>query len=126
MTLDGFGLPDGGARPPLPFPLQGSGPAGRGLEAARAAAAAGSRDRDPAEVRKAAQMLEGHFITMLLDELRTPLLTEEDDEGYFVPSREEQLFTKQLDVALGEELAKAGQLGLADIIVKQLLPDTPA
>lgn len=79
-------------------------------------------DSDPAAVRKAATLLESHFLTMLLQEMRTPMLDDEAKEGYFTRSREERLFTRHLDLALGDLLAERGPLGLAELIVRQLLP----
>lgn len=83
------------------------------------------RDADPAAVREAAQQLESYFLNMLLAELREPGLFGDEEDGYFAPSREERFFQQQLDQALGDELARTGQLGLADIIVQQLLPPEP-
>jgi len=84
-----------------------------------------SKDDDPEEVRKAATLLESHFLTMLLRELRTPLFDTERDE-YFAPSRAEETFTSQLDEALGDSLAERRDLGLADLIIRQLLPEQTA
>lgn len=83
------------------------------------------RDADPETVRGAAQLLESYFLTLLIEEMRGPYLFDEDEDGLFAPSREELLFTQQLDQVLGEELARTGQLGLADLIVRQLLPEAP-
>ncbi len=93
--------------------------------AALALRAGGLQDRpaDPEAVREAAQQLESFFLTMLLQEMREPHLFDEDEEGLFVQSREERMFLQQLDQALGDELARTGQLGLAEVILRQLQPE---
>lgn len=124
---------------PLSLPLGGLGstlleagaaalhPAAQlGLEPGSDAVRALQTGEDPAKVRAAAQLVESYFLTMLLQAMRTPILdTDDDEEALFAPSREERLYTQQLDQALGDELARAGQLGLAELIVQQLLPEDP-
>ncbi len=85
-----------------------------------------SADEDPEAVAEAARAIEGYFLTMLLREMRySPLRLHDDEDGYFAASRAEEMFTRQLDQVLSEEAAVSGQLGLADIIVRQLLPEAP-
>lgn len=125
--LSTFGVPRTG----LPLELTSGSAARANLLALRPGQEAlpfarASRDSDPAAVREAATMLEGHFLTMLLGQMRESMvLNDEDEEGWFHRSRAEEMFTDQLDEALGEELAQRHQVGIADLIVRQLLPPEP-
>ena len=105
---------------PLPLP-------GRGLDGLLPGQVTSLRPttgtgEDPETVREAGRMLESFFLTMLLKQMRSTVTAlRDDDEGYFAPPRAEEIFTQQLDQVLGDELARANQLGLADVIVRQLL-----
>ena len=119
------GLPGLSAPPPV-LPLLGMGADALRPGAGPPTTSAAGTDTDPVDVLNAARQLEGFFLTMLLQEMRAPHLFDEDDDGLFVQSREERIFLQQLDQALGDELARTGQLGLADVIVQQLLPAEPS
>ena len=81
-------------------------------------------DADVDTVHKAARMLEGFFLTLLLQQMReSSVYLRGDEDGFFIPSRAEEIFTEQLDQVMGEAMAQGGQLGLADVIIRQLLPE---
>ena len=106
-------FPDALVQPPLP-PVPGAAvlPSADALARARAGDA-----QAEAQVRRAARMLETHFVTWLLREMRATL-----PEGGLLPrGPAQEVYEQMLDDALAESMARGRGLGLAQAIEAQLL-----
>jgi len=100
--------------PALPQPPAMSAAGLRAL--ARRAQAGDAHAR--AGVREAAQMLEAHFVTWLLREMRRTI-----PEGGLLPrGPAQETYDQLLDDALGQAVARRGGIGLARAIEAQLAP----
>jgi len=76
---------------------------------------------EKAAIREAAETFESYFIQIMLREMRKTI----PDEGGLIPrSQAERIFTEMLDEQKSIEMARAGGIGLADVIVKQLTRDS--
>jgi len=72
-----------------------------------------------AEIREAAEKFESYFINLMFREMRRT--TQNFNEGSFIPqSHAERIFTEMLDEAVAEDAARAGGIGLADMIYRQM------
>lgn len=71
-------------------------------------------------IQYAAEAFESYFIQMMLREMRRTI----PDEGGLIPtSQAERIFTEMLDEEISKEAARAGGIGLAQVIVQQLARD---
>lgn len=84
----------------------------RRLAAAREAAAS----RDDAKLRQACQGMETVFLSLLLKEMRATVPTDP------LNSHGEEIFRSFLDDELAKTSARAGGIGLADMLYRQLAP----
>lgn len=100
-------------QPPLP-----QGPSRVALPSSDTLAQARAGDADArAEVERATQMLETHFVTWLLREMRRTV-----PEGGLLPRGPAQdIYEQMLDDALAQSIARGGGLGLAEALENQLL-----
>jgi len=72
---------------------------------------------DRAALRNAAEMMESYFINMMFREMRRTTLNEHS----FIPkSHAERIFQEMLDEQVAEDAARAGGIGLADMIYRQM------
>ncbi len=81
-------------------------------------------DPEPAQLREAAGELEAYFLHVLIREMRKTIPPNPILNG----GKAEEIFQDFLDEEISIELAKSGQLGLADLIYKnleELLKQTP-
>jgi len=76
---------------------------------------------DPARVKAAAEKFEGFFIGQLLREMRRST-REMAGEGSVFKSTLDQDMLDMADVALGDSLASQHAFGIADAILRQLVP----
>lgn len=72
--------------------------------------------KDQAELRKATQEMEAFFLSLLWREMRATI----PRSGLFPRGLAEDIFEEMLDQAYAQAMAKAGGLGLADILYRQL------
>lgn len=113
-------FPDALIQPPLP-----PGPSRAHLPSAQMVGRAQAGDAAAqAEVRRAAQMLEGHFVTWLLREMRKTV----PDGGLLERGPAQDIYEQMLDDSLAESITQGQGLGLAEAITRQLLahPSRPA
>ena len=75
---------------------------------------------DEARLRFAAQKLEAVWLAHVLKESRGTA------QGFLDSSMASQTFRDMLDEALAEEIATSGKFGLADGMVRQLMPEAGA
>jgi flagellar protein FlgJ len=73
-------------------------------------------DTDPERLRGAARELEAYFLNVLITEMRKTIPTTPLLHG----GKAEEIFQGFLDEELSQELARTGQLGLADYIYESL------
>jgi flagellar protein FlgJ len=74
---------------------------------------------DRAEIRNAAEMFESFFINMMFREMRRT--SAHLNENSFLPkSHAEKIFTEMMDEQVAENAARAGGIGIADMIYKQM------
>ena len=81
-------------------------------------------DSDPVQLRDAARELEAYFLHVLIREMRKTIPPNPILNG----GKAEEIFRDFLDEEMAAELAKSGQLGLADLIyrnLEELLKQTP-
>lgn len=71
-------------------------------------------------IKGAAREFEAYFIQILLREMRNTI---PDDGGLIPTSQAERIFTEMLDEEIAKEAARAGGIGLAEVIVQQLTRD---
>jgi flagellar protein FlgJ len=76
-----------------------------------------------AKVRDAAEKFEGFFIAQLLRQMRESTRAMAGEESVF-NSRSAQEMLDMADLALADSLAGQRAFGIADVIVRQLLPQT--
>jgi peptidoglycan hydrolase FlgJ len=74
-----------------------------------------------AKVREAASKFEGFFIAQILRQMRESTRTMASDDSVF-NSRSGREMLDMADVALADSMAGQGAFGIADVIVRQLLP----
>ena len=72
-------------------------------------------------IREAAEAFESYFIQILLREMRRTI---PDDGGLIPKSQAERIFTEMLDEEIAKEAARAGGIGLSQVIVQQLTRDS--
>jgi len=72
-------------------------------------------------IRNAAETFESYFIQIMLREMRRTI---PDDGGLIPKSQAERIFTEMLDEEKSKEMARAGGIGLADVIVRQMTRDS--
>lgn len=106
-------FPDLHIQPPLPQTPAGSAvPSAGTLARARTGDAAAQQ-----EVQRASRMLEAHFVTLLLREMRRTV-----PEGGLLPRGPAQdIYEQMLDDALAQAVSRGRGLGLAQAIEAQLL-----
>ena len=73
--------------------------------------------REKEAIREAAEAFESYFIQMMLREMRR---TVPQDQGLFQKSMGERIFREMLDEEMSKEMARAGGIGLSQIIIQQL------
>lgn len=74
---------------------------------------------DRAAIRNAAEMFESFFINMMFREMRRT--SQNLNENSFIPqSHAERIFTEMMDEQIAEKAARAGGIGLADMIYRQM------
>ena len=81
-----------------------------------------ARQNSPDAAREAAQQFEAVFIQMMLKSMRAA----SSSEGGIMDNAQSRLYLELFDQQLALSMAKQGQLGLADQIVKQLGGETAA
>ncbi len=79
------------------------------------------RNNDPKEIKKAAQMMEGFFLSMLLKEMDKTI----PRTGLMDGGTAEEFFREMLYDKMGEDMARAGGIGLGDMITRQLTGTGP-
>lgn len=87
------------------------------------AAQAGGRADDTAELRQAAQEFESFLLQQLLKQARASARLLGGDTQPEMPGRD--IFESWQDESYAQAIASAGGLGLADMLVRQLQPQTP-
>jgi len=113
-------FPDALIQPPLP-----RGPSPLAMPSSKVVGRAQAGDKAAqAKVRHAAQMLESHFTTWLLREMRKTV----PDGGLIERGPAQDIYEQMLDDSLAESIAQGNGLGLAEAITRQLLapPSRPA
>ena len=80
--------------------------------------ARGPKNNSPEDVKKAASMMEGFFLSMLFKEMQKTVPKGGLLDGGFA----EEVFRSMMYDQLGEEAAKGGGLGLGDMMLEQLAP----
>lgn len=78
-----------------------------------------------AKVRDAAEKFEGFFIAQMLRQMRESTRTMAGEDSVF-NSRSAQEMLDMADLALADSLAGQRAFGIADVIVRQLLPQPTA
>jgi len=71
---------------------------------------------EKADIREAAEAFESYFLQIMMREMRNTV----PDNGLIPRSNAEQIFTDMLDQETAIETARAGGIGLADIIIRQM------
>ena len=77
-------------------------------------------DEEMQAIKFAAETFESYFIQIMLREMRRTI---PDDGGLIPKSQAERIFTEMLDEQKSKEMARAGGIGLAQVIVQQLTRD---
>lgn len=79
------------------------------------------KENPQAGTKAVAQQFESMFVNLMLKSMRqaTP------QDGIF-SSNENKMYTELMDQQLADKLTKQSSLGLADVMLRQLMPDTPA
>ena len=80
----------------------------------------GMSDVERQAIQDAAEAFESYFLQIMLREMRRTI---PDDGGLIPKSQAEQIFTEMLDEEIAIEAARAGGIGLADVIVQQMTRD---
>ena len=74
---------------------------------------------DRAALRDAAEMFESFFLNMMFREMRRT--SAHLNENAFIPkSHAERIFTEMMDEQVAEDAARAGGIGIADMIYRQM------
>jgi flagellar protein FlgJ len=73
---------------------------------------------EKAGIVNAAREFEAYFLQMMLREMRRTIPQQE--EGMFAKSTAEEIFTDKLDEQRARDMAAAGGIGLADMMVMQM------
>lgn len=76
----------------------------------------GAREEDEVALRAAARDVEAYFLKEMLASMRKTV----PSGGLFEKSFAKETYEAMLDEKLAEEMAKAGGIGLGELIVKQL------
>lgn len=74
--------------------------------------------------RKAAQQFESHFIAQMLHDMRRSSRALSDPDGSRPSQGQEML--DLADTMVADQLAAQGAFGIADLLLCQVLPQTPA
>ncbi|WP_346353606.1 rod-binding protein [Azotosporobacter soli] len=85
---------------------------------AKELAAAGEKlktDKDDVKLRQTCQELESVFINLMLTEMRKTVPKED-----MINTRNQELFQSMMDVETTRNMSKAGGIGLADMMYRQL------
>jgi flagellar protein FlgJ len=100
----------------MPEDLRVLGPSAIGvLRPERPATAAGPKGVDP-KLKDACEQMESLFINTLLTEMRKTV----DTSGLMDGGRSEEIYTSLMDAELAKQMARAGGVGLARILIEQL------
>ena len=76
--------------------------------------------KDDAKLKKTCQDLEAVFLNIMMTNMRKTV-----DKSKLVDSSQEETMTSMLDAEMTKDMAKAGGIGLADMLYRQLrTPDT--
>jgi flagellar protein FlgJ len=73
------------------------------------------------KLKDAAQQFESFFVGYLLKEMRKGSASDEKG-GLFTPSEGEKVFRDMMDDETARSISKTGQLGMADLLYKELAP----
>lgn len=74
---------------------------------------------DREAIRNAAEMFEAFFLNMMFREMRRT--SQQLNENSFIPkSHAERIFTEMMDEQVSENAARAGGIGIADMIYRQM------
>jgi peptidoglycan hydrolase FlgJ len=79
---------------------------------------------DATAVKAAAEKFEGFFIGQLLREMRSSTREMSGEDSIYSSSTDQDMLD-MADVALGDSLASQHAFGVADAILRQLLPAAP-
>ncbi len=72
-------------------------------------------NNSPQALREAAKQMEGIFVQMMLKSMRDASL-----KGGLLESQASEMYTSMYDQQISQDIAQKGQLGFADMIVKQM------
>lgn len=89
---------------------------------AKELAAAGDKlkkDKDDEKLRKTCQEMESVFLNMMLTQMRSTV-----PKSGLIGTRQEELFQSMMDTETTRNMAKAGGIGLADLMYRQLSQPT--
>ena len=70
------------------------------------------------EIKMACEEFESYFLQMMFREMRK---TSFNEDGMFARSNAEKIFTDMMDEEVAKSAAKAGGIGLADMMYKQMV-----
>jgi flagellar protein FlgJ len=79
-------------------------------------------DKDKARLKKACQEMESVFLNLMLTKMRDTV----PKSKLFGDSSQEEIIRSMLDSEMTKDLAKAGGIGLADMLYRQLTLETEA
>lgn len=68
-------------------------------------------------IREAAKAFESYFLQIMLREMRRTI---PEDGGLIPKSQAERIFTEMLDEEMAKDMAQAGGIGLAQVIIEQM------
>ena len=113
-------------RPDTPIPTAGPGPGAGpadplGLNSIRPALDSQAATEQAA--RKAAQQFESHFIAQMLHDMRRSSQALSDSDGSRPSQGQEML--DLADTMVADQLATQGAFGIADLLLRQVLPQAP-
>lgn len=87
------------------------------LSAAAAPAAPAAELAKRAKIREAAEQFEAQFLAIMLQ----PMFEGTDVEAPFGGGHGEEMFRSLMTDAMGKQMAKAGGVGLADVVQREML-----
>lgn len=76
--------------------------------------------KDDAKLKKTCQDLEAVFLNIMMTNMRKTV-----DKSKLVDSSQEETMTSMLDAEMTKDMAKAGGIGLADMLYRQLRTPDP-
>ena len=80
----------------------------------------GMSAEERAAIQEAAEAFESYFLQIMLREMRRTI-----PENELIPkSQAERIFTEMLDEEMAKDMARAGGIGLAQVMVQQMTRDS--